>query len=167
MNKLTHLDKHDAARMVDVSAKTATVREAKAEAVILLSALTYKAVLSGRAPKGDVLAVARLAGIMAAKKTSELIPLCHPIPLTNAQVTIEPLPERHSFRVVASAKTKSETGVEMEALTAATIAALTLYDMVKAIDRGATIETVRLVAKSGGKNGAWRAAGRRPTSSRP
>lgn len=167
MSKLTHLDEHGAARMVDVSFKTATVREAKAEAIILLSAEAYRTAIAGSAPKGDVLAAARLAGIMGAKKTSELIPLCHPIPLTNAQVTIEPLPQRHAFRIVASAKTKSETGVEMEALTAAAIAALTLYDMMKAIDRGATIETMRLLAKSGGKGGTWRAPGRRPASRRP
>ena len=167
MSKLTHLDEHGAARMVDVSAKTATVREAKAEAIILLSPEAYKAVLSGRVPKGDVLAAARLAGIMATKKTSELIPLCHPIPLTKADVAIEAIAERRAFRILASAKTKAETGVEMEALTAAAIAGLTLYDMVKGIDRAATIETVRLLAKSGGRSGTWRAAARKPVSPGP
>lgn len=166
MSKLTHLDEHGAARMVDVSDKPATVREAKAEAVILLSAEAYKEVRSGRAPKGDVLAAARLAGIMAAKKTADLIPLCHPIPLTKANVIIEAIVERHAFRVVASVKTNASTGVEMEALTAAAIAALTLYDMVKGIDRAATIEMVRLLAKSGGKSGTYRATARKPVPRR-
>jgi cyclic pyranopterin phosphate synthase len=156
MGRLTHLDQKGAARMVDVSAKPVTAREAEAEARINLSAEAYKAVMSGGSPKGDVLAVARLAGIMAAKKTAELIPLCHTIPLGKVAVAIEAVPERHAFRIVASAKTKAETGVEMEALTAATVAALTIYDMVKAIDRSATIEAVRLVAKSGGKSGVYR-----------
>ena len=167
MSKLTHLDEHGAARMVDVSAKTATLREAKAEATISFSEEAYNAVLVGAAPKGDVLAAARLAGIMAAKKTSELIPLCHPVPLTNANVAIEVVAERHALRIVASAKTKAETGVEMEALTAAAIAALTLYDMVKAIDRDATIETVRLLSKSGGKSGVYRAALQKEPSRKP
>jgi cyclic pyranopterin monophosphate synthase len=165
--KLTHLDEHGAARMVDVSAKAATVREAKAEAVVSLSAKAYNAVLAGNAPKGDVLAAARLAGIMAAKKTSELIPLCHPLPLTKADIAVEAIARRHAFRIVASAGTKAETGVEMEALTAAAVAALTMYDMVKAIDRAATIETVRLVSKSGGKSGTYRAAPQKPPSRRP
>ena len=167
MPKLTHLDEHGAARMVDVSAKAVTVREAKAEAVIVLSGQAYNAVVSGKAPKGDVLAAARLAGIMAAKKTSELIPLCHPIPLANVDVAIEAIGDRKAFRVVASTKTKAETGVEMEALTAAAIAALTLYDMVKAIDRSATIEAVRLLWKSGGKSGPYRAAPGKRASRRP
>lgn len=167
MSKLTHLDEHGSARMVDISAKRATVREAKAEAVVLLSVEAYKEILSGRAPKGDVLAAARLAGIMAAKKTADLIPLCHSIPLTKADVVIETIVERHAFRVLASAKTNAGTGVEMEALTAATVAALTLYDMVKGIDRAATIETVRLLAKSGGKSGTYRAAARKPVPRRP
>lgn len=167
MSRLTHLDEHGAARMVDVSAKRATVREAKAEAIVLLSAEAYRLVLSGDAPKGDVLAAARLAGIMAAKKTSELIPLCHPIPLTNADIAIEAVADYHAFRIVASAKTRAETGVEMEALTAAAVAALTLYDMVKAVDRGATIERVRLLAKSGGKSGGYRAPPRPPAPRRP
>ena len=155
MKKLTHLDARGAARMVDVSDKAATVREATAEAVILLSREAFEAATSGSAKKGDVLAVARLAGILAAKKTSDLIPLCHPIPLTNASVSFEPLSGRSGFRIVAIAKTKAETGVEMEALVAASIAALTVYDMVKAVDRGAVIETVRLLAKSGGKSGTY------------
>jgi cyclic pyranopterin phosphate synthase len=167
MSKLTHLDEHGAARMVDTSAKTATVREAQAEAVISLSVEAYNAVVAGHSPKGDVLAAARLAGIMAAKKTSELIPLCHPIALAKADIAIEPIADRHAFRIVASAKTKAETGVEMEALTAAAIAALTIYDMVKAIDRGAAIENVRLVSKSGGKSGTYRVPPRKPAARRP
>jgi len=147
--------------MVDVSAKKATVREAEAEAVVTLSPKAYGTVLGGNAAKGDVLATARLAGIMAAKKTSELIPLCHPLPLANVSVQIEAIAERHAFRIRAWTKTKAQTGVEMEALTAAAIAALTIYDMVKAIDRGAAIEFVRLISKSGGKSGTYRAIGRK------
>jgi cyclic pyranopterin phosphate synthase len=167
MGRLTHLDQKGAARMVDVSAKPVTAREAEAEARINLSAEAYKAVMSGSSPKGDVLAAARLAGIMAAKKTAELIPLCHPIPLGKVAIAIEAVPERRAFRIVASAKTKAETGVEMEALTAVTVAALTIYDMVKAIDRSATIEAVRLVAKSGGKSGVYRTPRPRLSFRRP
>jgi cyclic pyranopterin phosphate synthase len=157
MKSLSHLDERGAARMVDVSAKAATTREAEAEAIVVLSAEAFAAVSDGIASKGDVIAAARLAGIMAAKKTSELIPLCHPVPLARASVDIEQLPDRHALRIVASAKTKAETGIEMEALTAATIAALTIYDMTKAIDRGAVIESVRLLTKSGGKSGHYTA----------
>jgi len=160
MKKLTHLDKAGAARMVDVSRKQATAREATAEAVIVLSRAAFKAALSGDARKGDVLAAARIAGIMAAKKTSELIPLCHPVALTKATIEFEALKKRYAIRILASAKTTGQTGVEMEALTAASIAALTIYDMVKAIDRGAVIESVRLLAKSGGKSGAYEAPAR-------
>jgi len=157
MTKLTHLDETGAARMVDVSQKPDTAREASAEAIIVLSEEAFAAALSGDAKKGDVLAAARIAGIMAAKKTSELIPLCHPIALSKATVDFEPLADRHAIRVVASAKTIGPTGVEMEALTAASIAALTIYDMVKAVDRAAVIEGVRLVAKSGGNGGDYKA----------
>jgi cyclic pyranopterin phosphate synthase len=157
MNKLTHLDETGAARMVDVSDKPDTIREASAEATIVLSEEAFAAALSGDAKKGDVLAAARIAGIMAAKKTPELIPLCHPIALTKTTVDFEMLEERRAIRVAATAKTTGPTGVEMEALTAASIAALTIYDMVKAVDRAAVIETVRLVAKSGGKSGDYRA----------
>ncbi|MEI9993341.1 MAG: cyclic pyranopterin monophosphate synthase MoaC [Rhizomicrobium sp.] len=152
MNKLTHLDDAGAARMVDVSAKDATDREATAEATIVLGAEAFAAVTDGTAKKGDVLAAARIAGIMAAKKTSDLIPLCHPIALTGANVDFEPDAARRAIRIVATVKTNGQTGVEMEALTAASIAALTLYDMVKALDKGAVIETVRLLSKSGGKS---------------
>jgi cyclic pyranopterin phosphate synthase len=167
MGKLTHLDQKGAARMVDVSAKPVTPREAEAEALITLSAEAYNAVMSGKSPKGDVLAAARLAGIMAAKKTPELIPLCHPISLSKAAVEIEAIPERNAFRITASARTKAETGVEMEALTAATVAALTIYDMVKAVDRSAVIESVQLLFKFGGKSGTWRRAPRKPPLHKP
>lgn len=160
MTKLTHLDETGAARMVDVSGKANTAREASAEAIVALSEEAFAAALSGDAKKGDVLAAARIAGIMAAKKTSELIPLCHPIALSKATVDFEPLQDRHAIRIVATAKTMGPTGVEMEALTAASIAALTIYDMVKAVDRAATIEGVRLVAKSGGKSGEYKAGTR-------
>jgi cyclic pyranopterin phosphate synthase len=157
MTKLTHLDEHGAARMVDVSHKPETVRDAVAEAFIVLSPEAYNVALSPDAPKGDVLATARLAGIMAAKRTSELIPLCHPIPLTSVSLVFEPVDARSALRILATVRTSAQTGVEMEALTAATIAALTVYDMVKAIDRAATIESIRLLAKSGGKSGTYAA----------
>ncbi|MBV9992219.1 MAG: cyclic pyranopterin monophosphate synthase MoaC [Alphaproteobacteria bacterium] len=157
MSRLTHLDAQGAARMVDVSDKDATEREATAEAIVALSAEAYAAVREGNAPKGDVLAAARIAGIMAAKKTSELIPLCHPLALSKADVDFEWLDERCGLRITAVAKTRGPTGVEMEALAAATVAALTVYDMVKALDKATTIESVRLLAKSGGKSGSYRA----------
>jgi cyclic pyranopterin phosphate synthase len=153
MNKLTHLDEHGAARMVDVSAKAETDREAIAEATITLSAEAFEAVTAGTAKKGDVLAAARIAGIMAAKKTSDLIPLCHPLALTKAGVDFEPDAASNAIRIVATCKTTGQTGVEMEALTAASIAALTIYDMIKAVDKAAVIGAIRLVSKSGGKNG--------------
>jgi cyclic pyranopterin phosphate synthase len=157
MSKLTHLDESGAARMVDVSNKSVTAREATAEAIIVLSKEAFEAALSGNAKKGDVLAAARIAGIMAAKKTSEMIPLCHPIPLSKATIDFETDTTRNAIHVIATAKTTAQTGVEMEAMTAASIAALTIYDMVKAVDRGAVIETVRLLAKSGGKSGDYKA----------
>ena len=156
MSKLTHLDEHGAARMVDVSAKDATDREATAESTITMSPEAYEAAVFGTGKKGDVLAAARIAGIMAAKKTSDLIPLCHPIALTKANVEFEPDAERHALRILATVKTTGQTGVEMEALTAASIAALTVYDMIKAVDRAAVIGNVKLVSKSGGKSGAYR-----------
>jgi cyclic pyranopterin phosphate synthase len=157
MNKLSHLDESGAARMVDISGKDATAREATAEAIVVLSPAAFDAALSADARKGDVLAAARIAGIMAAKKTSELIPLCHPIPLSKASVDFETDKARHAIHVIATAKTTAQTGVEMEALTAVSIAALTIYDMVKAVDRGAVIESVRLLSKSGGKSGDYKA----------
>jgi cyclic pyranopterin phosphate synthase len=129
-----------------------------AEAIIVLSEAAFEAVMGGTAPKGDVLAAARLAGIMAAKRTPELIPLCHSIPLAKVEIVIMPIVDRPALRVLATTKTKYGTGVEMEALTAAAVAALTIYDMTKAVDRGAVIESVRLIAKSGGRSGAYAAA---------
>jgi len=167
MPKLTHLDETGAARMVDVSQKAVTDREATAEAIIVLSPEAYEAALSGTAPKGDVLATARIAGIMAAKKTSDLIPLCHPLPLAKVGIEFEPLPERHALRIAATARTTAQTGVEMEALTAVSVAALTVYDMVKAIDHAAVIENVRLLAKSGGKSGIFRAPAPKLPPARP
>ena len=157
MSKLSHLDDQGRASMVDVSEKSATERMASAEAIIVLSEEAFGLVVAGDIKKGDVLATARIAGIMAAKKTSELIPLCHPLALSHVGVEFEPIEERHGFRIVASAKTAGQTGVEMEALTAAAVAALTVYDMVKAVDKSAVIENVRLLTKSGGKSGSYQA----------
>ncbi len=158
MTKLSHLDEKGAARMVDVSDKAETLREAVAESVIVMTPEAYGAVVSGSGPKGDVFAAARIAGIMAAKKTAELIPLCHPLALAKAGVEFEAIPARNAIKILASAKTSGPTGVEMEALTAATIAALTVYDMIKAVDKAAVIESVRLISKSGGKSGEFVAA---------
>lgn len=155
MNRLTHLDESGAARMVDVSEKSSTLREASAGATINLSPEAYEAVTTGGAKKGDVLAAARIAGIMAAKKTSELIPLCHPIALSNVTVDFQFDGSEDAIRIVARAKTIGQTGIEMEALTAACVAALTIYDMTKAVDKGASIDDVRLLSKSGGKSGVY------------
>jgi len=154
MSKLTHLDDAGNARMVDVSNKDATVRTAMAEAIVRMKPETLQLVLEGAAPKGDVLAAARFAGIMAAKKTHELIPLCHPLPISGVTVACEPDEELSLIRILASVKVSAQTGVEMEALTAATIAALTIYDMLKAAEKGITIEGIHLVSKEGGKSGA-------------
>lgn len=157
MNKLSHLDAKGAAHMVDVSAKPVSARAATAEATVILSAEAFAAVMDGTAPKGDVLAAARIAGIMAAKKVPELIPLCHPLAIAKAALEFEPDPSRHAIRIVATVATSGQTGVEMEALTAASVGALTLYDMIKAVDKSAVIEQVRLLAKSGGKSGDYKA----------
>jgi cyclic pyranopterin phosphate synthase len=162
MSKLSHLDDQGRASMVDVSEKSATERVATAEATIVLCEEAFRLVVAGDIKKGDVLATARIAGIMAAKKTAELIPLCHPLALTHVGIEFSPLEGRHGFRIVASAKTTGQTGVEMEALTAASIAALTVYDMVKAVDKSAVIETIRLLTKSGGKSGSYQAAASPP-----
>jgi cyclic pyranopterin phosphate synthase len=154
MSGLTHLDGAGAARMVDVSAKPATVREAIAEGRIAMSSHGAALIRDGAAAKGDVLAVARVAGIMAAKRTAELIPLCHPLPI--AGVTLDLVVEEDGVRATATVRTTHGTGVEMEAMTAVSVALLTVYDMVKAADRGMTIEAVRLLAKSGGRSGDWR-----------
>lgn len=155
MSKLTHLDDAGAAHMVDVGAKATTSREAVAEGRISISAEALTAIRDGTAKKGDVLAVARVAGIMAAKKTSDLIPLCHPIALSSATVDFDF--EDKGIRVTATARTSGQTGVEMEALTAASVALLTLYDMAKALDKGMIMSGIRLLSKSGGRSGDWRA----------
>jgi len=152
---LTHVDERGAARMVDVGAKPVTERRATARGMLTLSSETLALVRDGRTPKGDVLASARLAGIMAAKRTSELIPLAHPLPITHASVEL--VIEADGIAIEATVATTAQTGVEMEALTAVTVAGLTLYDMLKAIERGARLTDVRLVAKSGGRSGEYRA----------
>jgi len=164
MSKLSHLDKDGKATMVDVSAKADTAREAGAESSIFLSEEAFALIMSGDAPKGDVFAAARIAGIMAAKKTSELIPLCHPLSLSHAGIAFVALPDDHAIRIVATVKTTGPTGAEMEALTAASVAALTIYDMVKAVDRSAHIESVRVISKSGGKSGSFKAKSKAPKS---
>lgn len=156
MNRLTHLDEDGAARMVDVSAKAVTPREATASGRITMSAQAAAAIAQGLVKKGDVLAVARVAGIMAAKRTADLIPLCHPVALSAATVDFD-LDDR-GVTVTATARTAGQTGVEMEALTAASVALLTVYDMAKALDKAMVIGDVRLIAKSGGKSGDWRAS---------
>ncbi len=157
-NPLTHLNAQGEAYMVDVSQKGATVREAIAEGRITMSLSTLEQIEQGNSPKGDVLGTARLAGIMAAKQTANLIPLCHPLPLSKVQVTIEAERSLPGYRVQAVVRTKAETGVEMEALTAVSVAALTLYDMAKALEKSMTIEAVRLLQKTGGKSGDYQAA---------
>ena len=157
MAKLTHLGKSGEARMVDVSEKVATERVAVAEGKVRMTRKTLDLVLSGDAKKGDVLGAARIAGIMAAKKTSDLIPLCHPLPLTKTEVEIAVDSDLPGLLVRATVKVTGPTGVEMEALTAVSIACLTIYDMVKAVERGMRIEGIRLLEKTGGKSGHWRA----------
>jgi cyclic pyranopterin monophosphate synthase len=156
-SQLSHLDAMGQANMVDVSDKVSTLREAIAQGKVRMSVETFLAIEQGNAPKGDVLGTARLAGIMAAKQTSNLIPLCHPLPLTGVKVFITPEPNLPGYIIQAKVKTKAETGVEMEALTAVTVAALTLYDMAKALDKGIVIESIGLLHKSGGKSGTWSA----------
>jgi cyclic pyranopterin monophosphate synthase len=153
---LTHLDSQGRANMVDVSDKALTVREAVAEALVRMRPETLQMITQGDHPKGDVFAVARIAGIQAAKKTSDLIPLCHPLMLTSVKVELTP-EGADAVRITARCKLTGQTGVEMEALTAASVAALTIYDMCKAVDRGMVIEAVRLLEKVGGKSGAFKA----------
>jgi cyclic pyranopterin phosphate synthase len=155
MGELTHLDAAGHARMVDVTAKADTLREAVAEGFIAMSGAARDAIAGGGVPKGDVLAVARVAGIMAAKQTAGLIPLCHPLPIGG--VTLELAVEADGVRATATVRTAGATGVEMEAMTAVSVALLTVYDMAKAIDRAMVIGGVRLLAKRGGKSGEWRA----------
>jgi cyclic pyranopterin phosphate synthase len=154
--KFTHLDESGAARMVDVSDKNITTREAMAEGTVRMEPATLALILKGEAKKGDVLAAARLAGIMAAKKTHELIPLCHPLMITKAEVQFAPDEAQSLITVTARVKVDGKTGVEMEALTAVSVACLTIYDMCKAVDRGMRITDIRLREKSGGKSGDWR-----------
>ena len=155
--ELTHIDARGQARMVDVSAKSATERLAVAEGKVIMRKETLDLVLAGNAMKGDVLGAARLAGIMAAKRTHGLIPLCHPLPITKVEIDINPEHSLPGFLVQATVKVTGQTGVEMEALTAVSIACLTIYDMVKAVERGMRIEGIRLLHKSGGKSGDYRA----------
>ena len=155
MNQLTHLDEHGKARMVDVGGKAATARQAIATGRIRMATQALAAIRDGAVPKGDVLAAARIAGIMAAKKTADLIPLCHPLALDT--VTVDFAIEDDAVRATATAALTGKTGVEMEALTACTVALLTIYDMAKAIDKAMTINAVRLLSKTGGKSGDWAA----------
>ncbi len=159
---LTHLDKTGAASMVDVGAKAVTERTAIAEGAVTMQPATLDLVVSGNAKKGDVIGAARIAGIMAAKRTHELIPLAHPLALTSVIVDIEPDKHLPGLRVLATARLAGKTGVEMEALTAVSVACLTIYDMAKAVDRGMTVTGIRLIEKRGGKSGTWRAKDKRP-----
>jgi cyclic pyranopterin monophosphate synthase len=154
MNELTHTDGNGAAHMVDVSAKSETLREATASGIISMSEIALAAIETNSLKKGDVLAVARVAGIMAAKQTSQLIPLCHPIALTSVSIDFAVMTS--AIKVTATARTKGLTGVEMEALTATSVALLTIYDMAKAIDKAMVISQIQLEAKRGGKSGDWR-----------
>jgi cyclic pyranopterin phosphate synthase len=161
-NVLTHLDAHGQVRMVDVGAKAVTRREAIARGAVRMAPATLDAIMGGRLKKGEALAAARLAGIMAAKKTSELIPLCHQIPLQMVEVDFSPDHARAILNIEARAVTEAQTGVEMEAMAAVSVAALTIYDMAKAIDRAMVIEAIRLVTKSGGRSGDFRRPGEAP-----
>ena len=155
MSKLTHINSNGEAQMVDVSDKESTMREAKAGARVVMQSNTLELIVSGSHKKGDVLSVAKIAGIQAAKKCSELIPLCHPLMLTKVNVELTPNTDRNCIEITATAKLNGRTGVEMEALTAASIAALTVYDMCKAVDRFMVIDNVQLLEKKGGKSGHW------------
>jgi cyclic pyranopterin monophosphate synthase len=156
MGELTHLDEHGNARMVDVGAKPETARRAVARALVRMDPATAARVAAGDAPKGDVLGTARIAGIQAAKRTGELIPLCHPLPLDHVDVAAEVDAEAGTVTLTAEARVTARTGVEMEALTAVSVAALTVYDMVKGIEKGVEIASVVLLEKSGGRSGEWR-----------
>ena len=158
MSQLTHIDDEGAARMVDVGAKAETEREAVAAGRIRMRTETLRLIAEGNLPKGDVLGAARIAGIMAAKRTAELIPMCHPLLLTHVAVDLAPDEAGSCVEITATVRCKGPTGVEMEALTAASVAALTIYDMAKAVERGMVIEGIRLLEKRGGKSGHWHAA---------
>jgi cyclic pyranopterin phosphate synthase len=154
---LSHFDDRGQAHMVDVSGKAVTDRLAVAEGAVRMTAETLTLITEGRAKKGDVLSVARLAGIMAAKRTADLIPLCHPLPITKVALDLTPDPDLPGVRIMATVKTSGQTGVEMEALTAVSVAALTVYDMVKAVEKSMVIDGIRLVIKDGGKSGRYEA----------
>ncbi|MCV6546151.1 MAG: cyclic pyranopterin monophosphate synthase MoaC [Cohaesibacter sp.] len=156
-DRLTHLDETGAANMVDVSQKEQTTRTAFAQGAVQMKRETLDLILSGNAKKGDVLATARIAGIMAAKRTHELIPLCHPLGLSKVSIDIEADPDLPGLTITAMAKVSGQTGVEMEALTAASVACLTIYDMAKAADKGMILKDIRLLEKTGGKSGHWKA----------
>ncbi len=157
MADLSHFNAAGEAHMVDVGDKDVTRRTAVAEGWIVMQPATLEQIVAGLHAKGDVLGVARLAGIMGAKRTADLIPLCHPLALTRVAVDLQPVPERHAVRCEATVETRGRTGVEMEALTAVQIALLTVYDMCKAVDRGMTLTDIRLLEKLGGKSGHWQA----------
>ena len=156
MSELTHFNAAGEAHMVDVGGKAETVREAVAEGRIFMEPSTLAKIIEGEHKKGDVLGIARVAGIMGSKKTSELVPLCHPIMITNVELDLTAEPEKNAVYCQAVVRCKGQTGVEMEALTAVQIALLTIYDMCKAVDRGMVMEGIGLTAKSGGKSGTWR-----------
>jgi cyclic pyranopterin phosphate synthase len=157
MTDLSHFNAAGEAHMVDVGDKEVTRRMAMAEGWIIMQPATLERIVAGAHAKGDVLGVARLAGIMGAKRTADLIPLCHPLALTRVAVDLQPAPERNAVRCQATVETRGRTGVEMEALTAVQVALLTVYDMCKAVDRGMTLTDIRLLEKAGGKSGYWRA----------
>jgi cyclic pyranopterin phosphate synthase len=161
MSEFTHLDEHGRLRMVEVGDKPVTRRQATAACRVIVGPTVFPRLLEGSLPKGDVWAAARLAGIMAAKNTAQLIPLCHPLPLTGIEIDFTPEPEHWAVAIRARVRTEARTGVEMEALTAAAVAALTIYDMCKALDRGVKIKDLLLVDKSGGAGGHWAAPGPR------
>lgn len=165
--RLSHVDRGGRPRMVDVSGKAPSARRAVAEGEVACSQETLTLAIDGGGPKGDVLTIAEVAGVMAAKRTAELIPLCHPLPLTDVVVRVTPDRAASAFRIRAEAATTAPTGVEMEALTAVSVAALTLYDMVKGVERGVEIRSVRLVSKSGGASGDWRREADAAGSPRP
>ncbi len=152
MDKLSHLNAQGEAQMVDVSSKAITTREAVATGAVKMSLVTLTAIINGNAPKGDVISTAKIAGIMAAKQTASLIPMCHPLPLSKIAVEITPDENLPGYQITATVKTKAETGVEMEALTAVSVAALTLYDMAKALEKSMIITDIKLVKKTGGKS---------------
>jgi cyclic pyranopterin phosphate synthase len=158
MSKLTHFDKTGRARMVDVSKKRETVREAAVRGSVFMNPKTFKSIMSGKIAKGDVLAVAKVAGIMAAKKTSEIIPMCHPLNLSHVEINLFPFEKESRIEIEAKVRIKAQTGVEMEGFVAVAAAGLTIYDMCKAIDRGMVISDIHLVKKTGGKSGTYEVA---------